>query len=225
MKDEQEKNTKKQKGLYFYGALSCLMVALLVVVIATSVNTSTTNDQANNPPVVETPDDSLTEEPSEKPVEKPDDTPSEDTQNQPVDTKPDGFVLPVSSAEISNEYGFFYNKTLNNYYEHEGYDFVAAVGERVYAVEDGTVESVYTSDVLSGTEITIDHGNGVKTVYRFVTAKEGLVAGSKVQKGEEIATIAEANGNEYKDGAHLHFEIKKDGKTVDPALYLTFEEK
>ena len=40
-----------------------------------------------------------------------------------------------------------------------------------------------------------------------------------------IATVAEANGNEYKDGAHLHFEITKDGTVVDPATYLTLEEK
>ena len=46
-----------------------------------------------------------------------------------------------------------------------------------------------------------------------------------VAKGEVIATVAEANGNEYKDGAHLHFEITKDGTVVDPATYLTLEEK
>ena len=40
-----------------------------------------------------------------------------------------------------------------------------------------------------------------------------------------IATVAEANGKEYKDGAHLHFEIFENGKNVDPAKYLTLEEK
>ena len=223
MKEQNEKKLSKQKRLYWYSALGCVAVALAVVVIATSVSVSNqnNNDEVNNPPVVEQPDESLNQTPNDKPVEKPDDEP----QNKPVDTKPEGFVLPVLNAEVSNEFGFFYNQTLNNYYEHEGYDFVAPVGEKVYAVEDGTVESVYTSDVLSGTEIVIDHGNGVKTVYRFVTASEGLNAGMTVEKGAEIATIAEANGNEYKDGAHLHFEVKKDGKIVDPALYLTFEEK
>jgi len=223
MKEQNEKKLSKQKRLYWYSAFGCVAVALAVVVIATSVSVSNSNndDSVNNPPTIEQPDESLNQKPNDTPVEKPDDEP----QNKPVDTKPDGFVLTVLTAEVSNEFGSFYNQTLNNYYEHEGYDFVAAVGEKVYAVEDGTVESVYTSDVLSGTEIVIDHGNGIKTVYRFVTASEGLSAGMTVEKGAEIATVAEANGNEYKDGAHLHFEVKKDGKIVDPALYLTFEEK
>ena len=224
MKDEKEKKVNKQKRLYFYGAFSCVAVVLAVIVIATSISLSSgdKNEQVNNPPQVETPDEN---QPVQKPSETPDEKPDDTTPDTPVDTKPDGFVLPVSNAEVSNEFGFFYNQTLNNYYEHEGYDFVAAVGEKVYAVEDGTIESIYTSDVLSGTEIIINHGNGLKTVYRFVTANESLKAGMKVEKGDEIAVVAEANGNEYKDGAHLHFEVLKEGKNVDPALYLTFEEK
>jgi len=99
------------------------------------------------------------------------------------------------------------------------------VGTKVLAVEDGKVESVYTSDVLLGTEITIDHGNGVKSVYRFVTEAEGLKVGDTVKKGDVIATVAEASGNEYKQGAHLHFEIVKNNTSVDPSTYLTLEEK
>ena len=79
--------------------------------------------------------------------------------------------------------------------------------------------------MLSGTEIVVDHGNGLKTLYRFVEAKEGLKAGDSVEKGDVIATVAEANGDEYKDGAHLHFEILENGKKVDPAKHLTLEEK
>ena len=47
----------------------------------------------------------------------------------------------------------------------------------------------------------------------------------KAEVDEVIATVAEAAGNEYKDGAHLHFEVLKEGKNVDPAEYLTLEEK
>ena len=104
-------------------------------------------------------------------------------------------------------------------------DFSAEVGTEVLAAQDGVIESIYRDDILTGTEITVDHGDGVKTVYRFVTAREDLTVGAEVKRGECIATIAEATGEEYKDGAHLHFEVKKEGKTIDPAEYLTFEEK
>ena len=140
-------------------------------------------------------------------------------------TTPDGFVLPIAVAVTTNGFGFYYNQTLNNYYEHAGLDFSAEVGESVVAVDDGVVESVYVSDVLSGTEIVIDHGNGLKTVYRFVAQADGLKAGDSVSKGQAIATVAEPSGSEYKDGAHLHFEVLENGKCVDPVVYLSLEEK
>jgi murein DD-endopeptidase MepM/ murein hydrolase activator NlpD len=62
-------------------------------------------------------------------------------------------------------------------------------------------------------------------VYRFVSETEGMKVGDKVEKGDVIATVAEATGEEYKDGAHLHFEVWKDGVNVDPASYLPLEEK
>jgi murein DD-endopeptidase MepM/ murein hydrolase activator NlpD len=93
------------------------------------------------------------------------------------------------------------------------------------AAQSGVVEGVYTGDALTGTEIVIDHGDGIKTVYHFVQAVEGLAAGAKVERGQVIATIAEANGSEYKDGAHLHFEILQNGKNVDPATHLDLNEK
>ena len=71
----------------------------------------------------------------------------------------------------------------------------------------------------------IDHGDGVKTVYEFVEAKEGLKAGDRVERGDVIATVSAPTGNEYKDGAHLHFEVMENGTAVDPSEYLTLEEK
>lgn len=115
-----------------------------------------------------------------------------------------GMCLPIETVSVSNEFGFFYNQTLDCYYHHSGVDFAGAVGTKVLAVEDGIVESIYTGDLLNGTEIVLDHGDGMKTVYRFVTEAEGLAVGAEVKRGQVIATIAEASGNEYKIGrAHV----------------------
>lgn len=135
-----------------------------------------------------------------------------DGPDEPVITTPEEFGAPLATVNVTNEYGFYYNQTLNNYYEHMGIDMSAEAGAEVFAARTGTIESIYTSDVLVGTQIIIDHGDGIKSVYEYVTAKEGLKAGDKVNKGDVIATVAEANGKEYKDGAHLHFEIFENGK-------------
>jgi murein DD-endopeptidase MepM/ murein hydrolase activator NlpD len=136
-----------------------------------------------------------------------------------------GMGLPMEIVAVANEFGFYHNSTINSYYEHSGMDFSAEVGASVLATEDGVVESIYSGDVLKGTEIVLDHGDGVKSVYRFVVAVDGLKVGDSVEQGEKIATVAEPSGDEYKDGAHLHFEILVGGASVDPSGYLPFEEK
>ena len=139
--------------------------------------------------------------------------------------KTKGLDVPMKEGTftIINDYGFYHNQTLNTYYEHQGIDFGAAVGTNVYAFEDGVIESIYQDDVLLGTEITISHANGLKSVYRFVDVVENIVVGDSVSKGQLIATVAEANGNEYKDGPHLHFEMIENGKVIDPSIYLELE--
>ena len=144
----------------------------------------------------------------------------------PVETEqPTGMIAPIESVAVSVDYEFYHNQTLDNYYHHAGVDFACAAGTSVMAAEDGTVESIYTGDVLCGTEIVIDHGNGLKTAYRFVDPVESLRVGDKVEKGDVIGAVSEATGDEYKDGAHLHFEVTENGKNVDPNRHVTLDEK
>lgn len=217
--NEQEKpiKTKKkssgEKKFYLATAIGCAV--MLVAIVVTAVIVSGGNEDI----VVEKPNNSTS---STLP-----DTPSVDTPNddEQVSGLPDGMLSPVEAVSVSNAYGFYYNPTLNSYYEHKGIDFVADAGTNVLAVEDGTVESIYKEDLLLGTQITIAHANGLKSVYRFVNETATLNVGDRVEKGSVIATVAEATGDEYKDGAHLHFALEKDGKAVDPTQYLTLEEK
>ena len=208
------KKMNKEKKFYLYTAVSCavVLVAILVVAVAFS-NTGNVSQQAGK--------DSESHSSS---IETPDDS-SDSSDDKPVVNTPEGMSMPVEVVTMGSDYGFYYNQTLNSYYEHAGVDFMASVGAKVYAVEDGTIESIYKDDLLSGTEIVINHGNGLKTLYRFVTEADDLKVGRKVEKGDVIATVAEANGDEYKDGAHLHFEVLKNNESVDPATYLTLEEK
>ena len=135
------------------------------------------------------------------------------------------FLMPVDEVNAVNSYGFYHNTTLDKYYLHTGIDFAGDVGDEVYAALDGTVESITSDPVLMGTTITLSHENGLKTTYTFVDAAEGLAVGDTVEKGDVIATVAEAMGQEYKDGAHLHFEVFLNDEAVDPETYLDIDSK
>ena len=214
---EKKKGMTKEKKFYLFTAIGCALTMVGIILLAVLLPAKAVDD-----PTVNAPQNSVQEGGDINQEVNGDN--SGDT-NKPVVNTPEGMMMPLETVSIANDYGFYHNKTLNNYYEHKGVDFSAEVGAEVLAVQDGVVESIYRDDILTGTEITIDHGDGVKTVYRFVTANEDLTVGMAVKCGDCIATVAEATGEEYKDGAHLHFEVKKGGETIDPAVYLTFEEK
>ncbi len=232
MKEKKEGTEKTsrlsgEKKFYLFTALGCAaaLIAIIVVAIAVTSGSKVQNPgELNNPPSVDAPVDSTggnggnENSGGEGEVTPPD-------ENKPVGGETQGMALPVDAFSIVNDYGFFHNKTLNTYYEHEGIDFAVAAGSEVKATKSGKIESIYKDDILLGTEIVVDHGDGLKTVYRFVEEREGLKVGDSVEQGDVIATVAEANGNEYKDGAQLHFEVLENGKQVDPTSHLTLEEK
>lgn len=212
----KKRKTSGEKRFYMLTAIGCavaLAVIVIVAVVISGKDVPIVDNQANNQVL---PDDEQNE---------PSDGETPPADDEQVSTLPEGMITPMATSAISQEHGFHHDTTLNCYYEHKGMDFTAEVGAQVLAVEDGVVESVYKDDLLVGTQITIDHGDGVKSVYCFVTETEGLKAGATVKKGDVIATVAEPSGKEYKQGAHLHFEILKNDVSVDPSTYLTLEEK
>ena len=212
MKEEQEKRPArlqwKGKHAKFYAVIGIVSVILSVAIIwtatATAKSTPTTSDKDSTQVVVPQPDVSVPEQPAE--VEE-------------------SMAMPVLQASLIHDHGFFFNQTLGYYGHHAGVDFEAAIGEEVFCVLDGVVESIYKADKLLGTEITVDHGDGLKTLYRFVDEVEGLQVGATVKRGQKIATVAEPSGGEYKDGAHLHFEVFEEGVSVNPDGYLPISDK
>ncbi|MBQ9117911.1 MAG: M23 family metallopeptidase [Clostridia bacterium] len=203
MKDEKEKKSAPKKGQNKYARFYAVIGIASLVLAVSIVATATALGNRNSTTVGGIPE-------IDQPVQ------------EEVD---DTMTMPVLQVSLSTEHGFFYSQTLGYYGHHDGVDFKAEAGTDVFCVKDGVVESVYKGDKLSGTEIIVDHGDGLKTLYRFVEEVEGLKKGVKVQKGQKIATVAEANGGEYKEGAHLHFEVLKDGKSIDPAGYLPLGDK
>jgi murein DD-endopeptidase MepM/ murein hydrolase activator NlpD len=98
---------------------------------------------------------------------------------------------------------------------HMGYDFVVKEGTPVYAATGGyIIFSNYT--VEDGYMIIINHRDGYSTIYKHcsVLLKEER---EKVEQGELIALSG--NTGNHTTGPHVHFEIWKDGKPVDPEKY------
>jgi len=67
-----------------------------------------------------------------------------------------------------------------------------------------------------GLYVTIDHGNGLSTLYAHMS-KLNVTTGQKVTKGQVLGAGGRTG---YATGNHLHFEVRKDGKVVNPLSYL-----
>ncbi len=98
---------------------------------------------------------------------------------------------------------------------HPGLDISNHHGTAIYATAEGKVVSVRTNGGL-GKMISIDHGNGIKTRYGHLSAYKVKV-GQRVKRGEIIALMGDT-GNVT--GPHLHYEVIKSGKHVNPYRYI-----
>jgi len=112
-----------------------------------------------------------------------------------------------------------YSRTLKEWTTHAGIDIESPLGSPVRAALDGVVESV-EEDSLMGIIITIDHGNGLKTRYANLSTKDMVRPNQQVKKGQVISGVGRTAMSEILDPPHLHFEVLKDGKYVDPKSYL-----
>lgn len=126
------------------------------------------------------------------------------------------FSLPLE-AGIAKAYSngeMVQSKTMGDWRVHNGVDFKGTVGDAVKAINNGVVKAVY-DDVLWGTVVEIDHGQGMIAKYC------GLGKGSTPEVGEKVK-INDRVGNlgtipiESADDVHLHLEILQDGKAVEP---------
>lgn len=95
---------------------------------------------------------------------------------------------------------------------HEGMDFTAATGTPVYATGDGVVIAADNSKSGYGNHIEIRHGYGYLTLYGHLS-KYKARAGQRVKRGDVIGYVGSTGRSE---APHLHYEVHKDGKVVNP---------
>ena len=71
-----------------------------------------------------------------------------------------------------------------------------------------------------GITVVIDHENGFKSVYSNLSSDDMMKAGDEVKKGDIINGVGDTALIETGIDAHLHFELIKDGKQINPEEYL-----
>ena len=133
----------------------------------------------------------------------------------------DKLLIPLQ-GDIIVDYAkdrMIYSKTLGDWRTHEGIDIKGTLGAQVKAAADGIVEKVYKDDAL-GITIIIDHGNSIKTKYSNLSTADMVKKNQQVKKGDIISGVGETAAFEIGEEPHLHFEVLKEGKSVDPKTFL-----
>lgn len=144
-----------------------------------------------------------------------------DPKKQEPKSGKQSFIMPVS-GEISLEYAMdrlVYSKTLEQWRVHPGIDIAADRGTPVKAVADGFISDV-RNDKFYGITVVIDHGDGLKTLYRNLASDETVAVNQNVKQGEIIGSIGNTAMDESSEQPHLHFEVLENDKNADPTAYL-----
>ncbi|GEC77564.1 M23 family metallopeptidase [Flavobacterium aquatile] len=95
---------------------------------------------------------------------------------------------------------------------HEGMDFTAKTGTPIYATGDGVVKKADNSLSGYGNHIEISHGFGYLTLYAHLS-KYKVRPGQRVKRGDIIGYVGSTGRSQ---APHLHYEVHKDGKVVNP---------
>jgi len=99
-------------------------------------------------------------------------------------------------------------------FSHTGIDVAAPVGSIVVASDGGTVSKV-AWESFGGNGVCVAHGGGLESCYYH--ASSSLVApGQRVVRGQPIALIGMTGAT---TGPHVHWEVKENGRIVDPLAH------
>lgn len=153
------------------------------------------------------------------------------TDNSMVLSGVNGFVNPTRNINCTSAYGNREHPKSGKIKFHYGIDI--GVSEEIYAAKSGTITSAikYVTSINDeaanssngngyGNYILIDHGDGTSTLYahiKYNSIPDSIYEGAKVKRGQQIGFTGSTG---VSTGVHLHYEVRINGNTVDPADYL-----
>ena len=138
-----------------------------------------------------------------------------------LDTLQDGVFAvpsdkPVRTAAFTSSYGVRSDPFQGRAAMHAGIDLAGPVGTPIYATADGTITDASWNNGGYGNLIKIDHGRGIETRYGHLSAIM-VREGQRVHRGEMIARMGSTGRS---TGSHLHYEVRIDGRAVNPIPFM-----
>ena len=124
-------------------------------------------------------------------------------------------IQPIKNNDLTrmaSGYGFRTDPFNKSRRMHWGMDFTAPRNTPIYAASDGKVIRADSRSSGYGKHIRIDHGFGYLTLYAHLN-KYNVKRGQKVKKGDIIGYVG---GTGRSQAPHLHYEVQKDKKRVNP---------
>lgn len=133
------------------------------------------------------------------------------------------FELPFENATISKKYTeteLLYDATTKYWCTHQALDFACNEGQMAKAVYDGKVTKVESS-MMNGTVIYLQVADDLVVCYKGLDSNILVKEGDEVKKGQDLGKITGFLA-EKADGVHLHLELTKADKLIDPTEYFSF---
>ena len=124
-------------------------------------------------------------------------------------------VLPASLSMISSGFGYRHDPFNGHAAMHAGLDFRGPIGSPIYAAANGKISFAGVKSGY-GNVIEISHGNGLVTRYAHMSAFRAR-PGQDVEAGDIIGAIGSTGRS---TGPHLHFEVRINGRAVNPRPFL-----
>jgi murein DD-endopeptidase MepM/ murein hydrolase activator NlpD len=124
-------------------------------------------------------------------------------------------IIPMEGFFSYHSYGMRMHPILGRIIMHEGVDIANDVGTPVHATGDGVVEFAGKTGGNYGIAVEINHGFGYRTWYAHLS-RPVVHPGQKVKRGD---VIAYSGNTGLSTGPHLHYEVRVNGKQVNPVTY------
>lgn len=120
--------------------------------------------------------------------------------------------FPIGRAPINSGFGQRYHPLTGQLHLHTGIDFRAPAGTPIQVAGEGTIAFMGFSEGY-GRHIRVRHKRGYETLYAHMSSFSGLTKGEVVNTGDVIGYVGDSGSA---TGEHLHFEIRRDGRWVNP---------